>query len=346
MKQQIIRLAMLLMLGLFLGCAALSTRLQAAEFKVEQDAEGVTVTVDGKLFTRYVNRAGFKPILWPLVGPTGKEMTRAWPMREGNADEKQDHVHQKSFWFTHGNVNGVSFWDENKGHGEIVHREYVRVSGGDRATIVTRNDWLGPDGTKVCRDERTLVFHSDDTTRSIDFQVTIYADDKEVVFGDTKEGSFGVRTAGTVDVDKKKGGRIVNAEGLADAEAWGKPSPWVDYYGPISEETLGIAIMNHPSSFRYPTHWHVRTYGLFAANPFGLHDFYNDKSKDGSHRMMPGDSFTLRYRVVLHAGDAAAGKIAERFAAYAKEDPAATAGQDLNSPSRSPRRRILSMLRR
>ena len=89
-----------------------------------------------------------------------------------------------------------------------------------------------------------------------------------------------------------------------------------------------------------------RTYGLFAANPFGLHDFYNDKSKDGSHRMMPGDSFTLRYRVVLHAGDAAAGKIAERFAAYAKEDPAATAGQDLNSPSRSPRRRILSMLRR
>lgn len=317
----------------------------AAEFKVERDAEGVTVSIDGKLFTRYVTRAGFKPILWPIVGPTGKEMTRAWPMRDGNADEKQDHVHQKSFWFTHGSVNGVSFWDENKGHGEIVHRDFVRVTGGAQATIVTRNDWLGPDGAKICRDERTLVFHADETTRSIDFQVTVFADDKEVVFGDTKEGSFGLRTAGTVDVDKKLGGRIVNAEGLMDAAAWGKASPWVDYYGPIGGETLGIAILNHPTSFRYPTHWHVRTYGLFAANPFGLHDFYNDKAKDGSHWIKPGESMTLRYRVVFHSGDAANGNIAERFNAYAKENVVKQETRGTDSPTRAPRRRIFALMR-
>ena len=99
------------------------------------------------------------------------------------------------------------------------------------------------------------------------------ADADEVTFGDTKEGSFGLRIAESMRVDRKTGGKIITSEGLEDDKAWGKPAAWVDYYGPVQGETLGIAILNHPSSFRYPTHWHVRTYGLFAANPFGGKDF-------------------------------------------------------------------------
>jgi hypothetical protein len=124
-----------------------------------------------------------------------------------------------------------------------------------------------------------------------------------------------------LDVERNLGGRIVNAEGFTNEPAWGKPSPWVDYHGPIDGQVLGIAILNHPQSFRFPTHWHVRTYGLFAANPFGLHDFYNDKAKDGSHRVEPGGSFRLLYRVVLHQGDERQGRIAERFKAYAASPP-------------------------
>jgi hypothetical protein len=140
-----------------------------------------------------------------------------------------------------------------------------------------------------------------------------------VTFGDTKEGAFGVRVPTTMDVNSKMGGKIVNAEGLMDDAAWGKQSPWVDYFGPVEGETLGVAILNHPSSFRYPTYWHVRTYGLFAANPFGVKDFTKDKEKSGAYTIESGKTMNLRYRVIFHSGDQAAAKIADRFAEYSKQ---------------------------
>jgi hypothetical protein len=146
--------------------------------------------------------------------------------------------------------------------------------------------------------------------------VTAVAD--EVKFGDTKEGSFGLRIAESMRVDRKLGGKIVTSEGLEDDKAWGQPAKWVDYYGPVQGEQLGIAILNHPSSFRYPTHWHVRTYGLFAANPWGLGDFSKGK-ENGEHTMKKGESFKLGYRVIFHKGNEKDGKIAEAFAEYAKE---------------------------
>ena len=128
-----------------------------------------------------------------------------------------------------------------------------------------------------------------------------------------------IRVAGTMKVDAKKGGRIVNSEGQTDGDAWGKPAAWVDYHGPVDGQTVGVAILNHPGSFRYPSYWHVRTYGLFAANPFGLRDFKRSGNVDGSHTLAPGESFTLRYRFLFHRGDEKAGKVAEAFAVYSKE---------------------------
>ena len=141
------------------------------------------------------------------------------------------------------------------------------------ARIATTDDWLAPDGTRVCADERTVTFYRTQEARVIDFEFKIHASDGPLTFGDTKEGMFGIRVASSMDVTRKAGGRITNAEGLTDEKAWGKASPWVDYVGPVNEKTVGIAVLNHPGSFRYPTTWHVRTYGLFAANPFGWHDF-------------------------------------------------------------------------
>lgn len=297
--------------------AAVSWSAHAAEFTLEKSADGVTVQVDGKLFTRYLIQSGPKPILFPVVGPTGKEMTRGYPMRPATADEKSDHVHHRSFWFTHGNVNGVDFWSENAQHGEIVHRDFVKVEGGTRGLIVTRNDWNGPDGRRICEDERSFTFGAGDGARWIDAVLVVKASDGDVTFGDTKEGAFGVRVAGTMKVDAKKGGRIVNNHGDTDKDAWGKPASWVDYHGPVDGETLGIAILNHPASFRYPNPWHVRTYGLFTANPFGLHDFPGGENRDGTHVINKGETMTLRYRVLFHIGDEKQGKVAEHFAEYA-----------------------------
>ena len=126
----------------------------------------------------------------------------------------------------------------------------------------------------------------------IDFEIEIHATDGDVTFHDTKEGMFGLRVASSMDVAKKTGGRITNAEGLTDDKAWGQASPWVDYVGPVQGKTLGIAILNHPQSFRYPTTWHVRTYGLFAANPFGWHDF--GRSEKGDYTLPAGQKVRFR----------------------------------------------------
>jgi len=283
----------------------------SAEVTVERSPRGVTVNIDGQPFTEYLIKSGSKPILWPVIGPTGKRVTRNWPMEPDVAGETdRDHPHQRSFWFTHGDVNGVDFWAPGKGR--IEHREFVKVEGGPEATIVTRNDWLSPDGSKlICQDERTFRFGGDADHRRIDFEISIKATNGPVVFGDTKEGTFGIRTATSMRVDAKPAGKIVNSEGQQDRAAWGK------HHGTVQDEVLGIAILNHPSSFRFPTYWHVRTYGLFAANPFGLSDFTGGASK-GEYTLPAGETLTLRYRVLLHKGDEKTAGIAEAFRKYAE----------------------------
>jgi len=291
-----------------------------AEVTVEKNDDGLTIKVDGKLFAHYVKKSGNKPIIWPIIGPTGKEMTRQYPMREAGEQERADHPHHRSFWFTHGDVNGISFWHEGKNTGTIAHREFTKIEQGETAAIALINDWIGPDGEKICEEASTYTFGGNEDLRWIDAVCTIRNSEKhDVVFGDTKEGCFGVRVAGTMKVDSKPGGQIVNSEGHTDKNAWGKAAAWVDYHGPVEGETLGIAILNHPSSFRFPTYWHVRTYGLFAANPFGLHNFLRDKDADGSHTLKPGESFTLRHRVIFHKGDEKDAAIAKAFEKYAKE---------------------------
>ncbi len=308
--------SLIAMLALASGFAVATTA--RAEVSVEQTPLGVTVKLDGQPFTEYLIRSGSKPILWPVIGPTGKRVTRNWPMEKAVAGETdRDHPHQRSLWFTHGNVNGVDFWVEGKGR--IEHKEFVKVEGGPEATIVSRNNWVTGDGSKlICQDERTLKFGGNAEQRWIDFEIAITATTGPVVFGDTKEGSFGMRVASSMRVEAKPaGGQIINSEGKTNGLAWGKQAAWVDYHGPVEGETAGIAILNHPSSYGFPTYWHVRTYGLFAANPFGLHDFTNGQTK-GEYTLPAGETLKLRYRVLLHKGDEKAGKVAEAFADFAK----------------------------
>ncbi len=318
-----------------LGILILGTVTEAlGEITVTPSEKGAIVKVDGELFTEYITGFGAgdnpaTPILWPIMGPTGKAMTRAYPMAEGHKSERKDHPHHRSLWFNHGDVNGLSFWDREL----IKHVRFVETSSGSTGKIVTENNWVDREGNVQCSDQRTFAFGADAQSRWIDVEVVVKATDKPVTFGDTKEGTFGIRVAGTVKVDAAKpnarmgvpetdpswGGHIVNSEGQRDGDAWAKRAAWVDYYGPVEGETLGIAVLNHPSSFRFPTYWHVRTYGLFAANPFGIHDFEKDSPNDGSHTLQPGESMVFRYRVLLHQGDEKSGKVREAFDAYAAE---------------------------
>ncbi|MGV3606678.1 MAG: PmoA family protein [Planctomycetaceae bacterium] len=305
--------------GALLGLVALPLMASADEVSVAKTDNGVEVKIGDKPFTSYLFRSGTKPVLWPIIGPTGKPMTRAYPLDDSDKSEKQDHIHHRSLWFTHGKVNGISFWDENKGHGDIVHKELISASGGPEAKIVTKNDWIGPDGKKVCEDLRTIRLGQDGDIRWIDFTVVVTASEGELVFGDTKEGSFGVRVAESMKGDKPGDGHILNSEGQKDGEAWGKRAAWVDYFGTVQGETVGVTILNHPSSFRYPSYWHVRTYGLFAANPFGVHDFTAGKEPAGDAKLAKGERMTLRYRVLFHGGASDVEKITKAFEKFAAD---------------------------
>lgn len=269
--------------------------------KVTKTSDAVDIHVGGKLLTRYVFAGAPKPYCYPIVGPTGRGITRNYPMKQ-LADESRDHVHHRSLWFTHGNVNGIDFWGETPNSGKVVHRRFERlVSGPLYGRIVAVNDWVGPDGKKVCEDTSDICVYRVAEGRIIDFKITIRASDGPVTFGDTKEGTFGIRLADYMTVDKGNG-HIQNSNGDKDAAAWGRQAKWCDYYGLVNGDTVGVAIMNMPSSFRFPTYWHVRTYGLFAANPFGLRDFTGDKSMDGSYTIPSGEQITFSYRLYIHEG--------------------------------------------
>lgn len=284
--------------------------------------DSVVVTAAGQPFATYLSRSNTKPILYPLFAPNGKPVTRAWPMDETVPNETHDHPHQRSFWFTHGNVNGVSFWDEMPTAGTITETSRQVKQADERVVLTTTNTWRGPKDTDpvLLTDVRTTTFWCDALRRwnGIDFEVTLCAVADPVIFGDTKEGSFGMRVWEEMRTDREENpGRIENAEGLTNDDAWGKRSPWVDYRGPVQDSAAGITIMNHPSSFRFPTWWHVRSYGLFAANPFGIGDFTGEKNHPGDYTLPKGKTLTLMYRVLLHDGTLSTETIRQEYEKYA-----------------------------
>jgi len=291
------------------------------KYRLEKKEDGIEVYLGEKLLTKYWQKSGTKPILWPIHGLEGLARTRAYPMDNQQSGEEKDHIHHRSLWFTHGEVNDVDFWAESDKSGLIEHRSYGKTTDGKEAVIETTSEWVSPSRDVMCTESRVMTFAHDNEAHWIDFDIVITAGSRDVHFGDTKEGSFGLRVAESMKVDAKQkpGGTIVNSEGDINGAAWGKPARWVDYHGLVQDKHVGVAILVRPDSLRYPGRWHVRTYGLFAANPFGEHHFVGSDKKTGGYTLPAGKSFELHYRVIFHSGDEKEGKIDDRWNAYTKK---------------------------
>jgi hypothetical protein len=292
-----------------------------AQVKITSGTDRISVEIDGQPYTDYFLSAdGNKPYVYPLRTASGTLVTRHFPMEEVPG-ETQDHPHHRGMFFAHGEINGVNFWATERSvkdpkQGRMTLKKVVEAKGGAKSgTIKAVFDGLDPDGKPMMTETRTLTFYAGPELRIIDFEIQIDAL-RQLKFGDTKEGTFGIRLATPLSEDRS--GRMVNAEGgQTEKNVWGKQSPWVDYFGPLDGKTVGVAIMDHPSNPRYPTYWHARAYGLFAANIFGVRDFTGDKSKDGSMMIDAGKSVTFRYRVVIHPGDFQTARIASLYQQYA-----------------------------
>jgi hypothetical protein len=282
-----------------------------------------------------------KPYFWPLHGLNGALLTRAWPMEEAPPGGSKDHVHQKSVWFCHGDVipdnleikqkikgvDGVDFWSEAKGHGVIRCTAVLTPHlDKDHRQVVTRNEWLTADGTKILEEQRTIALYDFGATRLLVFDIDLHANAMPITFGDTKEGSFGVRVNDLIREQKGKG-KLENADGkIGEAQCWGRLSAWCDYSGPIEGKTVGIAILDDPAN-AYRACWHSRGYGLMAANPFGRNKsgFPAMIGRKDLVKLAKGEHLKLRYGLLLHPGDAKDGKVAdyfERFVKLRKQEPA------------------------
>jgi hypothetical protein len=210
----------------------------------------------------------------------------------------------------------------------VEHVEFTEVASGKTGVIRTKDRYVTKEGKVICTDDRTLRIYPVKDARIFDFEVTVHASEGPLKFGDTKEGTMAMRLAETMRFKGKVGkGHIINSEGVRDGATWGKRADWVDYYGPVDGKTVGVAIFDHPSNPRHPTWWHVRDYGLFAANPFGLHEFEPKQPRGAGDLTVPsGQSITFRYRFYIHNGDEKAAHVAEAYSDYTKGQPVIPSG--------------------
>jgi len=340
-------LSLLLLAALLSSASAWLTWPAAAQEKESLVPANVTIWVNRANieFRVYKNEAAIyefgrdlqKPYFWPLESSSSKQVTRSWPMLPPKPGGSIDHPHQKSAWFTYGDVipegmklkrkvkgvEGVDCWSENPNAGRIV---CTRTSEGgndeNRAWVTTYNEWRTPDGDKILEETRKIQFFNYTTVRLFVVDIDLHASVVPITFGDTKEGAFGVRVA---DSMREKGGdgRIVNAEGKVGMKGcWGQISPWCDYSGTVEGEKVGIAIFAAPSN-PLATCWHSRDYGLMAANPFGraksgFPAMKDKKDKKDLVRLDKGKHLKLRYGLFIHLGDAKQGRVAENYERFAK----------------------------
>jgi hypothetical protein len=325
--------------SVLLGLLALATPAGGEKGAViEPHKDHVDLLVRGKLVGRYhIAPAQAKPYLWPLNAPNGMALTRAWPMGPMAEGGSKDHVHQKSAWFCHGDVlpegvelkhkirgvDGVDFWSEAKGHGDMVcthvGKTHIDPKHPDRARIDTTNEWRTADGVKILDEKRTLYLYDLGKAYLIVLDIDLQASGGPVVFEDTKEGAMGVRVRDEIRVQKGNGTMVNAAGGKNEKECWGRLSAWCDYSGTANGKTAGIAIFDDAKN-PYPACWHSRDYGLMAANPFGRSKsrFPAMKGRTDLVRLGKGEHLRLRYGILLHDGDAQQAQVAELYRRFEK----------------------------
>jgi Methane oxygenase PmoA len=320
---------------LVLAALCLFTPSQAALFTLDMTPSGgAIVKLDGAFFTELVVDQANKTYLWPIIGTSGVTMTRAYPMKTVEG-EQHDHPHHRGLCFGHENIAGYDTWAEAATFGKdeksakrlehlgaIKLREITEINGGETAVIKTVSDYLDAAGKKTSEEVRKYTFAVKGDTRLIDVDIDLIATEADILVDDKKDAGLSIRVPSEMAVLKEKNvkgtGHIISSEGLTDEAAWAKRATWVDYYGTVGGKAVGVAMLNHPSSFRHPTPWHVRTYGLFTANPFGTKSL-DPKAESGTLTLKKGEKITLRHRFIFHDGDEKSAKIAEAFADYAKE---------------------------
>ena len=294
----------------------------------------VEVRYDGKLLTAYCFfDSTEKPVLWPIKTLSGVTITRGYPITP-KAGERSDHPHHLGLWMNYESVNGLDFWNNSTAialekkskYGSIRHQKILSSeSKKDKASIETVSNWVNMDGQVLLEEKTRFVFTKSGNDFIIDRIATLEAKVPEVIFKDVKDGMLGIRLARQLEQPSNQADKFVDASGnitpvakmdnegvtgqyqnqvgLTGDAVWGKRSQWACLQGKKDGETITVEIIDHPKNVGYPTYWHARGYGLFAANPLGQKVFSEGK-EELNLTLKQGEKTTFQYRIIIHSGSA------------------------------------------
>ncbi|MDT8303115.1 MAG: PmoA family protein [Sedimentisphaerales bacterium] len=264
----------------------------------------VEVIVGGKLFTRYKFDSSQKyPYFWPVCGPASNKSV--------TTETSEPYPHHHSLFFGCDRVNGANFWQDVNERGQIISQgpKLIRESG-NRVVFTDTCLWQQPGKEPVIRDMRRITISAPSKDlRIIDFKISLKAL-TDIRILKTNHSLFSARVVPELSV--RSGGTIINAEGnTTEKNTFGVASPWCDYWGSRGGVTEGIAILQNPDNRWYPSEWFTRDYGFFSPTPmYWLEDDQFDLAKE--------HILTLRYQVVVHAGDEKTAGIQNIFDQYKK----------------------------
>ena len=303
-----------------------------------EDKKKVDVFIDDVLFTSYLfSEQGSslkKPVLYPLRTANGNDITRGYPY-EKRSGERVDHPHHVGHWLNYGDVNGLDFWNHSDSSpeskkprlGTIVHRNVLNAaSGKSKGVLEVETEWLKPDGSVILTERTLFTFKKGQDKRMIDRKTTLTAPTEPVSFTDNKEGMVAIRVTRALEHPAKDSvlltndeglprpakemdntgvsGQYLSSEGISGVNVWGTRAEWMILSGIIGDENVTVAIIDHPANPGYPTYWHARGYGLFAANPLGQKVFSKGE-EELNFALASGESVTFRHRIAILSNSAA-----------------------------------------
>ena len=325
-----------LMIALLPAC----NRPSGVTFRRDDAARKVEVNIGGRYFTSlYYPEDECKTILWPIMTSSGIDITRGYP-RAPRAFESVDHIHHSGLWFNHGAVNGLDFWNANSSLPEERRRLFGTVvlrsiESADPPRIVTLSDWVDFDGNVLLTERTTYTFAGGRHERSVVRTAELTAVDT-VFFGEDKEGMLGLRVdrafqqpsdQPTLYLDaegKPSGQRTVNKDGVTGLytnslgftgdDCWGTRPEWTRLDGTKQGDDISILIIDSRDNVNVPAWSHARGYGLFAVNNLGGKAIEPGFSGDASFTLLPGESKTFSYKIIIKDGGHLGGEESEAYA--------------------------------
>jgi len=307
------------------GCGSGSQHeTKEIKYQIFESYHQIHVLKEGRLFASYLyDTALLKPVMYPVHSPSGILIERHYPFSVIQG-ESHDHPHHTGLFFTYGSegeVNGNNFWANQQGLTKIRHASVKQMKADSNgATLETLSNWIDRDGKPILEEDRTMVFGGDEMTNTIDFTIRLKALAEDVIFRDTKEGMFGIRVADWLS-EERGNGTYLNSEGdTTEAGVWGKRAKWVRLEGNHDGKKIGIVILNHPESVNFPTFWHARGYGLFAANPLGQSVFQEGRGMENpeplNYEIKSGNTGLFKFRVIFYEGNFTPDQIEASFSEF------------------------------